>query len=321
MSNLGTQGGTPPERQSFLRGVLHQISGVAILGLVGTLIGAYFQNITAYDDKVGALAQQDMGAATQALTEIGTTLSTAISLQQRFVGIFYNAVCIDVDEVYKTLYESTNTKCTDVSKDPNAYLTRAAGDLYKSYIDNYASFHQGYNLLAEKAEIYLDWPSNPKHDAAANTTASVGPLNMSTLGAYNFDCEKYMPQFTEPTTVPLTKEDGTTTSVDWNSAKHLVLTIQYCYEVTHKHLTGAFQWASQSAIDPIQWSYLTAKNHADLFKKTRATNQVLRLNAFMSRAMSEIEAIRVKYRPNGYECSIPVANALLKRCAPVKTAN
>jgi hypothetical protein len=320
MANLGTQGRPPPERQSFWRGVLHQISGVALLGLIGTLIGAYFQNITAYQDKVAALAQQDMSAATQALDEIGTKLSTAISLQQRFVGNFYNAICLDVDNVYEDLYKETKTPCKNASQDSRAYLTKSAGDLYKSYMDNYASFHQGYNLLAEKAEIYLDWPSDPSHDAANDTEPSLDPINMSTLGAFNFDCEKDMPKFREETTIPLTNANGTKVTLDWNSAKHLVLTAQYCYEVTHQHLTAAFQWASQSTIDPVQWSYLTDKSHADLFKQTRGTNQILRFNAFMRRAMSEIEAIRVRFRPNGYECSIPIANALLERCAPVKLA-
>jgi hypothetical protein len=320
MADLGTQGGAPHAPQSFLRTVLHQISGVAILGFVGTFIAAYFQNLSAYEEKVAALAQQDMGAAAQTLADVGTTLSTAISLQQRFVGNFYNAVCVDVDDVYAALYKKTNTTCKDVSQVANAYLTKTAGDLYKSYVDNYASFHQGYNLLAEKGEIYLDWPSNPLHDAAADTKPSVDPLNMSTLGAFDFDCEKSMPNFTQPR-IPLTKKDGTKVTLDWNSAKHLILTAQYCYEVTHQHLTAAFQWASQSTIDPAQWAYLTNKDQADLFKEQRATNQIVRLNAFMSRAMSEIEAIRVKYRPDGYECSVPIVNVLLKRCARVKIAS
>jgi hypothetical protein len=42
----------------------------------------------------------------------------------------------------------------------------------------------------------------------------------------------------------------------------------------------------------------------DIFH-TRDSNQVLRLNAFMSLAMFDIDKIRIKYRPNGFICSVP----------------
>jgi len=284
---------------------LNYFKGIGIAGLLGTLIIAYFQNISAYEDKVATQAKDDMAAAAQAFTEASTALSTALSLQQRLIGNFYDAVP------------------NDIYKDDNAYPTKSARALYQDYMATYASFHQNYNLLAQKAEIYLDWPSDPTHDAAANTMPSVDPINMSTLGEFDFDCEKYMPSFQSgDTRVPLTdSHNGNKVAIDWNSAKHLVLTTQYCFEVTHQHLTAALQWASQSNIDPAQWTYLTNSDQVDLFKTIRATNQVLRLNAFMSRAMSEIEEILVKYRPNGYVCSVPFARQLMgKRCTPVQTA-
>jgi hypothetical protein len=50
------------------------------------------------------------------------------------------------------------------------------------------------------------------------------------------------------------------------------------------------------------------------------SNQVLRLNAFMSLAMYDIDKIRVKYRPNGYLCSVPILrSAFGNRCTPVRT--
>jgi hypothetical protein len=329
MSN-GANSGTPTPaagQQPFLRGLFHQISAVTIVSVIGTLLVSYFQNISSYDDKVAALAEEDMAAATQAFTNMSSSLSTAVSLQQRLIGNFYNAICKDVDAVYKRI----DPNCKDVHQEDNAYLTKSARTMYKDYMDTYADFHQKYNLLAQGAEIYLDWPSDPTHDAAASSTPRTDPLNMSSLGRYDFDCEKLMPSFKEGETrvqlkdkdgKPFEDNEGKPVVFDWNSAKHHVLATQYCFDVTHQNVTGVLQWASQSTVDSAQWDYLTNPDQAELFKVTRATNQVLRLNYFMAVAMSHIEAIRTKYRPNGYICSVPiVGTALSKRCnTPVRTA-
>lgn len=293
-----------PSLKSF---VLRQLSGITVvsmLSILATLIVAYFQNLSAYQDKVTTQAKDDMTAATQVFADAATALSSALSLQQRLIDDFYDALP------------------NDAYKDDNAYPTKSARAIYKDYLDAYASLHQNYNLLARKAEIYLDWPSDLSHDAAANTTPTIDPVNMSTLGEFDFNCEKYMPDFAHDSRVPLADpHNGDKVTIDWHSAKHHVLTTQYCFEITHKHLTAALQWASQSVTDPAQWSYLTNANQMTLFRGTRATNQVLRLNAFIGLAMSEIERIRVKYRPNGYWCSVPIVPRLIgKKCTPVQIA-
>jgi hypothetical protein len=51
------------------------------------------------------------------------------------------------------------------------------------------------------------------------------------------------------------------------------------------------------------------------------TARSIRLNAFMSRAMNEIEGIRVRYRPNGFFCSVPGAREIMgQKCTPVRIA-
>ncbi len=66
--------------------------------------------------------------------------------------------------------------------------------------------------------------------------------------------------------------NGKTYTIDWRSALHHVLTMEYCFDVTHVGIAGIRQWASQSTIDPAQFTYLT--NNADMFNNQRATNQV-----------------------------------------------
>jgi hypothetical protein len=141
------------------------------------------------------------------------------------------------------------------------------------------------------------------------------------LGAYGFDCDKNMPSFDkENSTLHLKKKDSKL-DVDWYSAKHHVLTIQYCFDITHKFMEPVRQWASMSPVDP-------AKKGEFLDKKSsiqdRLDKQVLRLNAFMSVAMSEIERIRVKYRPNGFVCNVPGVRETIgifsRRCTPIRTS-
>lgn len=304
MSNADDDGAPAPRGfwqplKSFVSRQLSGITLIGVLGLLTTLIVAYFQNLSAYHDKVTTQAKDDMAAATQVFAEASTTLSNAISLQQRLITDFYNA------------------QPNDAYKEDNAYPTRDARALYKQYLDAYAKLHENYDLLAHKAEIYLDWPSDLTHDAAQSITPTLDPISMSTLGQTSFDCEKHMPEFSgEKSRVPLTD----TLALDWNSAKHHVLAMQYCFDITHRNLTAALQWASQSAVDPAQRAALTEQE--ELLGQTRPVNQVLRLNAFISLAMSEIEQIRVEYRPNGYWCNVPFVRLIIgKKCTPVRVAS
>jgi hypothetical protein len=120
-------------------------------------------------------------------------------------------------------------------------------------------------------------------------------------------------------TDPRTKK---TLTVDWYSAKHQVLTIETCFEITHQAMTPVQQWASGSMVDPAQKARFEQKTF-DVFQ-ARASNQVLRLNAFMSLAMFDIEKVRIKYRPNGFVCSVPGLSAALSlfgKCTPVRTSS
>ncbi len=279
---------------------------ITFAGFLATCIVGYFQNLSAYQDKVATLAKDDMAAATDTFKEVSSKLSAAISLQQGLIFAFYGAV-------QEGSYRSDD-----------AYLTKSARANYKAYIGAYSALRQDYNLLARKAEIYLDWASDNRRDPAANTSPTTDPLNMSMLGAYDFDCEKSMPNFApNNSTISLkNSRTGTTVSIDWNSAKHNVLTTQYCFDVTHRGMTAALQWASQSPIVQAQMDYMT--NRKDMFTD-RPSSQTLRLNAFMSLAMSEIEGIRYKYRPGGFYCNLPglreAISFVTQKCMPITTTS
>lgn len=286
----------------WIDGKITYFKGLSLFGVISALVVAYFHSLSAYQDRVATLAKDDLTAASQTFAEISSNISGAMALQRQLISDFYTAVP------------------NDAYKKDDGFLTKDARAIYKNYSDSYAALHQNYNLLARKAELYLDWPSDPQYDAAENPAPIIDPINMSLLGTANFDCEASMP-FHGGERVPIKDPaNGKTYTIDWRSALHHVLTMEYCFDVTHVGIAGIRQWASQSTIDPAQFTYLT--NNADMFNNQRATNQVLRLNAFTGLAMNEIERIRIRYRPPGFICSIPGVSqvfSLFDYCTPIRT--
>jgi hypothetical protein len=323
MSNLDDHGAsTPPgaanrsgfwqsaKRTFFLIERNFAVSKLAILGVLGTLIGSYFQNLSIYNDKVAAQAKDDMTAAANAFADASSALSVPLALQQQLIFGYHYAIAANADSD-SAAYETTNGRA-----------------IYKPYTDAHSSLSENYNLLARKMELYLDWPSNPARDPAMDTAPSKDRIDMSLLNTYGFDCEKNMPSFQKGDPKDKTEDDSKvefqlkgkpTLTVDWYSAKHNVLAIETCFEITHRAMTPVLQWASSSPVDQAARTKFISTNF-DLFQ-ARASNQVLRLNAFMSLAMYDIDQIRVKYRPKGYLCSVPILrSALGNRCTPVRTA-
>src|SRR5262245_60617200 len=153
------------------------VKSLTFIGFLGTLIAAYFQYLSAYQEKVTARAKEDLAAATSAFTEAANALSIPLSLQERLVFAFYDAV---------------NNK---IDVDDNAYVTKRARAIAERYEDAYTALRENINLLARKVEIYLDWPSDLGRDPAQNNLLILDPINSSLLGAYNFDCDKHLPSF------------------------------------------------------------------------------------------------------------------------------
>jgi hypothetical protein len=290
--------------------------GLTFVGFLGTLMVGYFQYLSNYQDKVAALAQQDMTAATDAFKEASNALSVAISLQNLLFYDFVNAA-------------RPNTGNANAAAAAAAVTSKNAHDIAQPYEDAYTALHKDIGLLAEKMQIYLDWPSDPGHDPAVSVLPTADPLNSSALGTYNFDCDSNMPAFgTDKATgkdlsrAAIKSDDGDTLTVDWNSAKHNVLTIYYCFDINHKRwMVIVRQWASQNPPDQNALAnYFDNKTDKQL--RTRLDKQTVRLNTFMNVVMNEIERIRVKYRPGGFACHVPIMReAFGKKCAPVRTAD
>jgi len=279
------------------------LKGVALLSVVGTLIGAYFHDVSAYDDKVSAQAKEDLTYATQTFADASTALSMPLTLQERMIFGYFDAVDQKVDT------------------DDSAFVTKNARAIDASYEEAYSTLRENINLLAQKLEIYVDWASDTKRDPAANTLASRDPItDSSVLGTYNFQCDTSMPPKTDkdPLELELTADDGTKIKFDWKSAKHEIFAIYYCFNIVHTTTRPLREWASGKQLSPEERSKF---NKGEMKIEDEQNKQLVRLYAFMNLVMRDIDKIRVRYRPRGYLCSVPIAREIDKKCMPLRTAD
>src|ERR1700722_4210236 len=119
-ANMSNADGDPnaPARAGWFTSLLAKAEGEysflkspTVLSLFGTLIGAYFQNLSAYENKVTAQAQADMAAATQTFTDTSSALAASLNLQQRLITSYHNAVAAGTDSE-ATSFETMNARET-----------------------------------------------------------------------------------------------------------------------------------------------------------------------------------------------------------------
>ncbi len=317
--------------------LLQRLRDLGILTLAASLVGGYFQYLSTYEQKVSELAQSDMKAATDTFVEISNAYAEAQMLQQL---IYFDYLAASSDE----------------SDGDKAMTTTAAQTAYPDYVKARITLRQNSNVHARKAELYIDWTSDLKHDAAASSAADSDPLTEAMLGNYNFNCDASanFAHYEEDTadgpksdicaapsetrreipTGPRTlicasDKNGNIVhgrearTINWQSAKHHLLVMHYCFERAHGQIETARVWASGNTVSDKEKNDFLATDKRDK-SQTSLDNQVIRLDAFMGLVMSQLERIRVKYRPSGPFCHVPLVRELIgifdPSCTPIKTA-
>jgi len=309
--------------------------GLAMVTLLTGFFGGYFQYLNAYQENVSALAKSDMEAATSTFVDISNAFSEAQMLQEL---IFYN---------YATSLGPTN------DSGDKQMVAQAGHGIFPDYVKARTEMRKKTGVFAHQAEIYIDWASDLGRDPAAPRVLGLDPLTEALLGSYNFDCdaEANLPQLSAPASpagpnppasctagVPPVRAGQTVNlcartrdgaidasrspvTIDWQSAKHHVLTLHYCFEQAHRHIVTARIWASDNAVSDER-----VKAFRDNQERYEASldKQVVRLNAFMSLAMAHLENIRVKYRPSGFFCHVPLVRDAIglfsSKCTPIRTS-
>lgn len=311
-------GSPPAQSQRASRGfwaLLGNTAGVAaVLGALGAAFIGLLQYISAYNDSVAKLAKNDLDLAVATLADTVSALSTPLSLQGRLIW-FYSVA-----------------KNANTDADNDAYETKSARAIAKNYEDLVIALSAGIKLLARKMEIYLDLPGDLNHAADNSSTAKAEPIGTSNLRASDFVCDdKHMP-FARDGTGKITsrlelmpKGDSDLSgkkllAINWKSAKDNLLTLEYCFEITHEKMGEIRRWASQGSNDGPQPAKATKAKELDIGGvKTLAKLQEQRFSDFMSVATFKIEQFRVKYQPNGLLCTVLGVDTTLDYFAHVCT--
>ena len=315
------------------------VRGLSMVTVLGSLAVGYFQYLNAYQEKVGSQAKEDMAAATTTFTEISRAFAEVQALQQTLYSDFTRALREKSDASDKAL-DSKNAQATS-----------------ERYEKARISLRENIDVLTRKAEVDIDWSSDTYRDPAQKRNVNDDPLSRQSLRDSAFDCsDKYnFPAFgnvhiedddmqakevaddaycaiaekrgvddhTKPKDAFIRicagPQDRTPKRIYWYSAKHHVLTMHYCFETAHDRLAAARQWASRSDRD-------IAKER-EIVEHEKEINAQLddlagRISAFSSLALYQMERIRVKYRPVGFLCSVPlVRNIPSMNCFPIRTAS
>ena len=311
------------------------VRGLSLFTLLSSALVAYFQYLSAYQDKVSIQARDDLKSVADTFTEVSVPFSNVLALQQMLYSDFAKAVRSKSD---------ANTQ---------ALGSKNALEMSKAYEKARTELGEKIDVLARKAEVYIDWPSNIERDPAGKHNVEDDPLSRSLLRDYAFDCSDptNFPRFgnvnaapgksTQDTpdrdfctseqkqeidekTTPQNafiricpgKQPDSAVRIYWYSAKHNLLTMHYCFEKLHERLEPARQWASSSERD--------AAKEMEIMADAGAVGKSLdgltrRMNSFNSVALYQMERIRIKYRPAGFICSVPLARNAFDSCFPLKT--
>jgi hypothetical protein len=179
---------------------------------------------------VRTIGKEQMVAAKTTFTEVATTFSKAVTLQQL---------------LYVNYRDATKHRRDG---DAQAIETKNARALIKQYDDMRTELRESIDLSARRVEITLDWASNASRDGANAGEFGLDPMSRLALGAYDFQCDddKYMPSFeTASVDVPVPpalRKDNPKAGplrLDWYSTKHQLLTLYYASMPT----TPALPWS------------------------------------------------------------------------------
>lgn len=291
--------------------------GLTAVTLLTGLVGGYLQYINSYDQKMSEQAKTDMDAATNTFMSISDAFAEVQTQQETMLRDELSSLKAQSSPAFIPVDSKTLEPFSEYRKARNALQRNGA-------------------IFARKAEIYIDWPSDMSRDAAAEHTIDQDPLAATLLTKYNFDCdsEANLPQFrgaiynggdpgrpseelcNDPTANGLKSyvelcarlPDGTidplqkVVAINWWSAKHHVLVMHHCFEALRGQLNPLQVPASSNDISSDR---RPAKMTPREIGEHRLQLQARRLDAFMTLTMSQLERIRVRYRPTGFICHAP----------------
>jgi hypothetical protein len=311
------------------------VKGLSLVTVLSSLLVGYFQYLNSYREKVSVHAKENMQTAAETFDAIATKFSQVQVLQQQLFSDYSIALDDQADA------------------DEQALAVKSAQDNLKGYEDAQLALFEASDLLARKAQMYIDWATHFRLNPDEQQTPTSDPLDQALLRAFDFDCNHNLPQFASPKTgataaprvsaenacsvagynrdpphsyvdiCPKNREKAASNesvTIHWFSAKHQVVVMHYCLRNLHEKLAPVRSWAAHPDAKPA--GGMSPPLDRDRIQ-TALDLQAKRLNAFMNLATFHMDGIREAYRPDSFACHVPVVTSVVglfnDACSPVKT--
>lgn len=253
-----------------------------IFGLFGSMIGAYAHYATWRDEQKLATYKEDLARAIDTFSDTSSTLSAVMNLQQILFFTFAGAVDAGKED------------------DQNSFFAKNAKQTHDDYFTSRTALRKDIDSIAGKAEVFLDLPIDDSRDpitVGALLTDSVrshpylSASERNTLKSNGFDCGKHLP-------TPDAIKVGDVV-IDWQRAKHHVVTFYFCLEKLHYDIRPIREWAVIGK--------MAEADKARIKEQIQSINdgidyQLIRFNEFSALSMNKIEQIRLRNRPKGFLC-------------------
>jgi hypothetical protein len=341
------------ERIKFWDSQFSLARGLTLVTVLTGFLGGYFQYLNAYEEKVSAQAKADMTDATSTFVDISNAFAEALTLQNLVYFNFkewlditdtsekelVNKAAHDAFPDYVKARTSLRERssifarkaelyidwASDLGRDPAAKHELNADPLTEALLGNYnfdcddpVNFPQFGTANTKKQ---ADLPGKPKEEAKKDADPP-GKFSKPVCAASDKKDAINLCARDKDGNIVLDKRKAPV-SIEWQSAKHHVVTMHYCFEAAHSEMKAARVWASDQKASVSEDLIKHFREHSAAYK-SNLDNEVTRLNAFMSLGMSQLERIRVKYRPSGFFCHLPLVRDAIglfsERCTPVRTA-
>jgi hypothetical protein len=357
MSDSNDQQQQQPKVQSPPRGFwknilgfdswLHSAASLSVVTLLAGWFGTYIQYLNSYEQKVSETARADMKDATATFEEISNAYAE-VQMQQQLV--YFNFVAANTAEATnkamttkagQDAYPTYISERNALRKNSGIYVRKA--ELYIDWASNLdrdpagTTANDGDPLTESLLGDYnfdCDARENFPHYEGENPAGQTDKAATAQKLEYTEEASQkacLAPNETQKQTVMGARtvicavdDNGKivhsrpSREINWHSAKHHLLVMHYCFELTHGQLSTARIWASGNDVSEQKKNDLL--NNKSTYQNS-LDHEVVRLDAFLSLVMSQLERIRVKYRPSSFYCNLPLINYVISdRCMPVKVA-
>jgi hypothetical protein len=262
-----------------------------VLSFFGTAVSLYVQYAAWRDDQNLTRYRDELSQATTTLSDLSSTLSAMMNLQQLIYYTFVDTI--------------------DQESDADQYAFNAgnAKQLYDDYFGARTALRKTVDSLAVKAAIFIDVPiygedvqqspvvpiklglSPQPYRPAPKSTSTFVVSDSGVLKANGFNCKQHMPRDR--------LEQVGQLSIDWSRVRDHVVTFYYCLDNLHYETFAARQWAKSGKISEPQ--------KADFKKNMPAVQadivrQTTRFNSLVAQMVSNIHQIRIREMPKGFFC-------------------